>query len=234
VELCSHKQTIQSLHVLTRFFLIIAVFLSYGLADAGTTGGAKNPLSSSSSPPRIFKIAEELPNFLIRLQIKELPNNRKIIKELLVTKVGEPNWAESLSVNDMEPIKKDKDFFIGTADINSDGFNDLYLVTNNGVANAYADYWIYDPVGKDFIYVGNFPVLSIDTPKRLLSSYERGGNGGMIYESKRYQFIDGKLEIIEVEKQEASQAYGIYLKQIFRRKGGRLILINSQNVTVTD
>ena len=166
--------------------------------------------------------------------MKDVPGNRKIIEELKLARGDKPGWMQSLSVHAMEPIKKSQKFFIGTADINFDGHDDLYLVTNRGVANSYADYWVFNPVKQIFDYKGNFPMLSIDTKKHLISSYERGGDGGMIYESKKYEFINGKLEVTEIEKQITNKKYGIYQKQILQRKDGKLVLVNSETVRAKD
>ena len=43
--------------------------------------------------------------------------------------------------------------------MNFDGFNDVLLATSRGVANTYADYWLFVGATGEFSYLGNYPLF---------------------------------------------------------------------------
>jgi hypothetical protein len=130
----------------------------------------------------------------------------------------------------MAPIGKEQQFFFGGADINFDGLLDLMLITRKGVANAYAMYWLFDPKTGMFTELGTYPVFRIDTQKRRLSTYERGGSGGLIHESKEYAFLDGKLTLMREEKQEATQEPGVFRNIVRERVRGTMKTVKTETV----
>jgi hypothetical protein len=130
----------------------------------------------------------------------------------------------------MEPISKDEQFFFGGVDINFDGLLDLMLITRRGVANAYAEYWLFDAKTGMFTALGTYPVFRIDSQKGRLSTYERGGSAGMIHESKEYAFLDGKLTLMRDEKQEATKQPGIFRQVIRERVNGVMKITTAKTI----
>jgi hypothetical protein len=157
-----------------------------------------------------------------------MQNDRRVIEALQVSRDDAPGWTQSLPVHDMTSVRQNDEFFIATADINFDGYNDLLLATSRGVANTYADYWLFVPSTKEFSYLGNYPIFAVNSDKRLLSTFERGGDGGMIYQANQYRFVDGTLTLVESEKQERTNREGVYRKSLSRFKDGKLHLVKME------
>jgi hypothetical protein len=187
-------------------------------------------LSTMDCAPCSFMIGQALPSYLVRFKVRDLPDKRRGVEELRISSDAKPGWEQSLSVHEMTPVTRNKEFSIGTADINFDGYNDLFFVTSRGVANTYADYWLFTPSEGSFSYLGNYPMFTIDRVKHSLSSYERGGHGGMIYTANSYSFIEGVLTLVDSEKQEATDRDGVYLKKMFKLKAGKLRLVKTEKV----
>lgn len=161
--------------------------------------------------PCQLAISPMLPGIDIRYQIVNQPPESRWVKAIILTSNAKPAWSQTLPVIEMLPVEATDEFFIGVTDLNFDGNNDLYFITSRGVANAYADYWLFDPAATKFTYLGNYPLLNVNKTNRTITAYQRGGHGGMIYESTKYAFINNALTVVEVEKQEASATQGIYI-----------------------
>ncbi len=137
---------------------------------------------------------------------------------------------QRLPVSEMTPVGEEEDFFFGGVDLNLDGFLDLMLITRHGVANAYADYWLFDPATGTYQRLGNYAILRVDPKTKHLRSYERGGMGGLIYESKEYDFVAGKLTLVRDEKQDSTTQAGILKKTIRERINGALKTVKVETV----
>jgi hypothetical protein len=198
------------------------------LADSGSAPKSINR-STLGCDPCTFEIGRSLPPYQVSFKVKTV-ENRKLIEDLVISPLNRSDLSQTLSVHAMTPIKQDKEFFVGSTDVNFDGYNDLFLATSRGTANTYADYWGFDPKTKKFSYLGNYPILKVENTTKTLSSYERGGSGGMIFTKNSYKFIDGVLTIIESVKQEATDQDGVYVRKTFRRKSGTLELIGTDNI----
>jgi hypothetical protein len=70
--------------------------------------------------------------------------------------------------------------------------------------------------------------FSVNSDKCLLSTFERGGDGGMIYQANQYRFVDGTLTLVESEKQERTNREGVYRKSLSRFKDGKLHLVKME------
>lgn len=190
---------------------------------------AQQNLSAADCRPCVLAIGLGMAPYEVRFILKDFPGGGRIVEELKLSSKGTP-LQQTLTVHDMAPVRPEETFFIGTADINLDGFNDLFVATSRGVANTYADYWIFIPSTKTFSYIGNYPLFSVDRVKRRLSTYERGGYGGMVYEKTDYAFIDGRLTAVASEKQEPTEREGVFRKKLYQRKSGKLRLIKTEIV----
>ena len=198
-------------------------------AASGETPEAQALLVESCGPCTV-KIGRNLPDYAVTFTVRELPDGRRTVDALQVSRTDRAGSAQSLPVHTMTPVAKGDDFFLGADDINFDGYNDLYFATSRGVANTYADYWLFDPARGTLSYLGSYPIFKVDAPTRELSTYERGGDAGMIYTSKRYAFIDGKLTVIASEEQEKTAQDGVYRKSVFQLRDGQLALVKRENV----
>jgi hypothetical protein len=150
------------------------------------------------------------------------------VEAIAVARDSKP--IQRLPVAGMEPIGNEEQFFFGGVDLNFDGLLDLMLITRKGAANAYAEYWLFDSKTGMFTALGTYPVFRVDVQKHRLSTYERGGAGGLIHESKEYAFLDGKLALLRDEKQEATQQRGVFRKVVRERVGGVMKITKSETV----
>lgn len=195
----------------TVFLLIITslIICSGATISCAATAAMSKNLSVANCNPCKFEIAANL-IYSITCNTKRLPDNERIVEALQVTKSDKPGWEQRLTIHNMSPIDETDDLFLGFADVNFDGYDDLFFATSRGATNTYVDYWLYTPSTGEFSYFGNYPIFSIDTDKQMLSTYEKGGHGGMIYTANRYRFVNGKLVLVESEKQEAIRGTDAY------------------------
>lgn len=89
-------------------------------------------------------------------------------------------------------------------DINFDGSNDISFVSIRGAANAWSDYYVYDPAQKHWHLVEelrDYPNISLDEKNHTLSFYNKGGFAGAWYESGTLDWERGKPVLIRKEEQ---------------------------------
>lgn len=189
---------------------------------------ASQNLFVADCTPCSFTVGQGIATYDIRFNLATVLDG-KIIKELKLSP-HQGGSQQTLTVHDMAPVKPSESFFLGATDINFDGFNDIFVLTSRGVANSYADYWIFIPSDKTFSYLGNYPFFSVNRTKAILSTYERGGFGGMVYERTDYAFIDGRLTAVASEKQKSTEREGVFRKKLYQRKTGQLRLITTEIV----
>lgn len=136
------------------------------------------------------------------------------------------NSASSFSLSPIEPFFTDEPVEIYFGDINFDAATDFWLVTAKGVANSYADYWIYSQPHGQFIYLGNYPWLTTHPDSKTLTSYERGGYAGLNYTKKEYQFLSNTLQVTREEIQLHDPASNKTTQQVRTLIEGELKEIN--------
>ena len=157
----------------------------------------------------------------------------RVVGDVVVRRPDRPGWSQHLTAPEMPTAFGADSFYVTGEDVNFDGVNDLALLTSKGAANAYASYWIYRAQADSFAYLGNYPAFSRDTVAHELSTYERGGEGGQLYERRRYRFAGDTLAVLEIEKQEATSRPGSYRKTLSRLEGGTLRVVRVDTVVVT-
>jgi hypothetical protein len=137
----------------------------------------------------------------------------------------------TLRVREMTPVPPGERFFVGPQDINFDGYDDLMLKVDQGVANAYAVYWLFDPQKTGWIPLGRYPILQLDREKKRLKSFERGGYGGRIYQRNEYEFRGLKPVLVRSERQTLVRAPDRFRRTISERKGARMRIVKQQIVS---
>lgn len=178
--------------------------------------------------PCTFALAPTLGPHSFTFKLKTTANDGRIVTAIQVNHGDKP--AQSLEVSDdMLPAPPGPTLFFGGVDINFDGYLDLMLITRRGVANAYADYWLYDPKTDTFTKLGNYPVFAVDPEKRRLTTYERGGSGGAIFETREYAFLAGELTLIRDEKQEPAGP-NRFKRTVRERKDGAMKVMSQKIV----
>jgi hypothetical protein len=202
-----------------------------GQANAVLGPSSKGFANVTTCDPCTFYAREGSPPYSIRFVVEDLPDQTRAVRELKVTREDKPGWQQMLPVHRMAPLPGHKKFFIGVADVDFDGNNDLYLATSRGAANTYADYWLFVPSKEELSYLGNYPFFTVDAATSSLSTFERGGHGGMIYKKSSYRFIQGALTLVESEVQEQTGREGVYRKKLFRLERGSLRLVKTETVS---
>lgn len=191
------------------FLLFFFVITSTAIANEIPQKISK-PMLVKTCEPCDLLISPTLPEFSVRFEYRNEDDNFRSVQALLVSEAGKDIVKQRLVVEKMTPVSQDSQFFFGVLDINFDGYNDILFATQRGVANTFADYWLFDPRNKEFYRLGNYPIFSIDYDRKRLKTYERGGYGGMIYESNEYVFVKNELIKMRNEKQVATAKFGAF------------------------
>ena len=168
--------------------------------------------------------------FELRFVLDSSAPEQRTVRAIDVRAPHRPNWYQTLGATEMPTASPGDSFFVSAEDINFDGANDLSLIVSRGAANAYAAYWAYGVAADSFTYLGNYPVFTRDTAARELSTYERGGDAGLVYERRRYSFASDTLVLLETEKQGPMTRSGRYRKTLSRLEDGALRVIRVDTV----
>ncbi len=198
------------------------------LASLPALGQSPVPSNVADCRPCSFSPGAGLPNYSFVFDLKTEAQGRAIQS---IEVLRDTSHLQRLLVTGMEAVGNDEPFFFGGVDINFDGRLDLMLITRRGVANAYAEYWLFNPATGTFDELGTYPVFRVNAEKRRLSTYERGGYGGLVYVSKEYSFVEGRLVLQREETQDATAKSGVFRKVVRERVGGAMKTIRTEMVT---
>jgi hypothetical protein len=179
--------------------------------------------------PCSLHLGNGLPAFTADFELA-LSGDERLVKAIVVKRADKPSWSQRLVVPDMTPVEPGSMFFFGVTDIDFDGHGDLLLATERGVANTFADYWLFSAQTAQFSRLGNFPLLKVDPEKKQLSSFERGGAGGNLYASKQWAFEAGALRVVESEQQDATADPNVFRRTVSRLQNGRLTVVQERRV----
>ncbi len=199
----------------------IGVFLLSGLTGVATAGPVQD------CQPCVFKAAADAPDLSLSFQLRSDPGGGRVVEEIIVQRAGQE--IQRLKAPGMEPVFPGETFLLDEQDLNFDGYTDLALATVRGVANTVALYWLFDPSSNRFTSLGSYPWLTADATRKRLTSYERGGDGGLIYTSTEYAFDNHSLTIMRRERQER-RPQGGYRKVVEERRDGKLQIVQQQTV----
>jgi hypothetical protein len=205
--------------VLSAFWFLSTIVASPAQTpDAGAS--SSEPHFVTDCRPCTFPVKVGGPSYAFTFDIRKTSDGRQI-QAIDVQRPDGLN-AGHLPVLNTMPVQDDGQFFFGGVDINFDGSLDLMLITRQGVANAYASYWLFDEQSKSFKPLGTFPVFTVDPQTHHLKTYERNGSGGMIYEAREYEFEHNHLVLMRDEKQDATAKTGVFRLTIRERVGNTL------------
>ncbi len=190
---------------------------------------AQVPGNVQDCQPCTFRPGANLPPYHFSFDVKTGEYGRTV-EAVRVSTGRDTAPLERLPVKSMAPIPSGEPFFFGGVDLNLDGFLDLMLITDRGVANAYAEYWLFDPSVGKYAYLGKYPVFRLDPRSHRLLTYERGGMAGLIFESREYEFSGRKLLVVKSEKQDATAKPGVFRKVIRERVKGQMKTARTETV----
>ena len=105
----------------------------------------------------------------------------------------------------MQPPQRYGDWF-HTADINFDGYQDIYLMTTYGATgNHYGCIWLYNPATGKFDYSKEFSQLSrywLDPTSKTIRTFDRAGMAGMVFVANKYKVKNDRPVLIWSAKQD--------------------------------
>jgi len=163
-----------------------------------------------------------------RFEVETVPQGR-VVKAIVFERGG--HTVQKLDVPSMTPRAQGESFFFGGQDINFDGWLDLLLMTEQGSANAKAEYWVYEPAADRFRDLGEFPMFRADAAHKRLSTYISNGPAGLDFEKRDYAFQGNDLIVMNEETQKPSPSRpGWYVHTVRRRKDGKLVVVQRQTV----
>ncbi len=178
--------------------------------------------------PCTIMLREGNPPADFRFELETVPQGR-VVKAIVFERSGQPE--QRLAVPSMTPMAEDESFFFGGQDINFDGWLDLLLMTEQGSANAKAEFWVYDPVADRFRDLGEFPMFRVDAVHKRLTTYVGNGPAGLDFEKRDYSFEGNDLIVMSEETQKPSPSRpGWYVHTVRRRKDGKLVVVLRQMV----
>ena len=181
-----------------------------------------------------FSIGTALPPYSVSFKIREVEGSKKVIEALRVTREDKAGWEQILTVplKEWDSFPKDAEFSVGVDDLNFDGYNDIFLLTGLAAHNSAFDYWLFEPSGEEFIYLGKYPEFRIDTKRQTLRTHETGGRAGLVYRDKEYRYIKGKLTLVRHVDQDETDRLEIFRRKTYRLKDGKLRLIKTELIRV--
>jgi len=175
---------------------------------------------------RTFKIAPHLPPCEFRIDTQYQEDSGWVVKQIIVSPKDAGGVEQYLAASAMSPVFDKEDIYFDHEDINFDGYQDLVLLTDRGAANSYGDYWLFKPTLKKYVKLGHYPFFQINTETHRISTYERMGHGGLIYEIKEYIFLNSVLTTVRTEKQEWIAEKECYFKVIQERSNNKLQVVS--------
>lgn len=176
--------------------------------------------------PCIVRPGPKLPAYRLFFDLADDEGGR-VVRSINVNRGWEQEPIQTLAVRDMMPDNGGK-FFFDAVDLDFDGYLDLMLITAQGTANASADYWLFKPKSGIFAYAGNYPVFKVDRLRRVLSTYERGGLGGMLFTKSEYRVENGKVRLDRTESQESTGEAGVFRRIVKEREGAKMKTVKSE------
>ena len=102
------------------------------------------------------------------------------------------NVVQTLSITEGTSMLDGDVGYVSFSDINFDNIPDLAVPTSFGTPNLYLDYWVFDAQQKKYSFVGNYPQLSIDKTKKIITT--RVKESAASYQVTQWNWKEGNLE----------------------------------------
>jgi hypothetical protein len=159
-----------------------------------------------------FEIAPKLPLFTFKI-ISEVRDDQDRFPQstVLGVEVFKGDSAQPLQrlagcdFGEMEAPRRQVDWF-RTDDINFDGYQDIYLMTNWGATgNQYGCIWLYNPATEKFDYSKALSQLSrywLDPSSKTIRTFDKFGMAGDAHTANRYKIVGNKPVLIWSEHQD--------------------------------
>ncbi len=119
----------------------------------------------------------------IHLETKKVEDDEYLLSQLTATL---ENKSHSLAISDQVSMLDGDIGFIRIEDINFDGALDIGITTSFGTSNLYLDYWVYDTHQKEFHYIGNYSIFSLDASTKTIHTNTK--KNAAHYDKKTYSW----------------------------------------------
>jgi hypothetical protein len=196
---------------------------------AFTPGTDSARLAGESGPSYTFRVHPSLPPYAFTLLPGPPGPDSGAVAAIRVRPQGGGDGQ-------LLPVEEDQahglvpdELRISVQDIDFDGYGDLAFLTGSAQANTSSDYWRFDPRTRRFVPLGTFQTLSVDSAARELTSYQRGGRGGLLFTASRYRWVGGRLAEVRREEQDWDDDAQRYV-HVVRELRGRDLEITSREV----
>jgi len=170
-----------------RLYLIPLMMIFSACSDATDT-----KITNADSETCIFNFTMLKPcvykNIKINLVVEKISSDEKLMQKITIVNQGEPYI---LNIKDGTSILEGDRGYISIADINFDAIPDVAITTSFGLANLYVDYWVFDPINRQYSYVGNFSEFKINKKDKTLSNIVK--INAAKYENNLYQWQGTQL-----------------------------------------
>jgi hypothetical protein len=153
-----------------------------------------------------FEIAPKLPLFTFKI-IPDVQDDQNGFPQssVLGIEVFKGDSAQPLqslggcNFSETEAPPRGTSEWFHTDDINFDGYQDLYLLTDWGATgNQHGCIWLYNPATEKFDYSEALSALSrywLDSASKTIRTFERAGMAGQIYTANKYK-LDGNQPVL--------------------------------------
>lgn len=170
-----------------RFYLITFVFAFSACSDATED---KITTVDSETCDLYFKMSDPCVyiNIKVNVGVEKIASDEKLIQKLDIVNQGN---SYTLNISEDTSMLEGDRGYISFADINFDAIPDVAVTTSFGLANLYVDYWVFDPVNKQYDYIGNFSELKINSKDKTLSNVVKINAAN--YENNLYMWQGIKL-----------------------------------------
>jgi hypothetical protein len=111
---------------------------------------------------------------------------------------------------------------LSLVDLDFDGHGDLAFVSLMGMANSISEYWRFDPASGRFVPLGSFATFEVDSARRELKTYVRGGHAGLLFTAARYRVQGGRPVKVREESQDVLDDVAGYVRIVRELRGGAL------------
>ncbi|MFO1067220.1 MAG: hypothetical protein U1E14_01725 [Geminicoccaceae bacterium] len=183
---------------------------------------ADGPVEVTDCQPCVMALAQDSNGWLFFFDYNVLPDRLQVIRQI---RVRAPRSSRDmvLPVESMLPAEPGGGYRFGGEDLDGDGWRDLVLVTADGGANAYADYWRYDPADGSFVALGTLPLLGRDPDSGHLVGLEHGSADGLFFTRTDYGFENGELVVLAVEAMLPADDPAKVHRVVQERRQGQLV-----------
>jgi hypothetical protein len=120
-----------------------------------------------------------------KIAVNDAGDPRKLLQEIPYDAAASPNLGHSVRIN--------------AEDVNFDGYTDLRILVSGGSANAYYDFWLWNPARQKFVFHAALSKLSspkFDAQSKTVCSFTHISATDSTVET--YRFQDGQLRLARI------------------------------------